>query len=164
MIISPKVIIEKNILTSPKKPFSNDQFQPNGIDVRINTVRLISGFFSIEESLLSKDKKILPKYEGIVSSNGFFHLKRGIPYSIDCLEDVNIPKNVAAIVYGRSSLNRNGIFVRSSLYDSGFKNTVGITMYPWIDCYVGYETRIAQIIFFEADSEELYNGSYQGKE
>jgi deoxycytidine triphosphate deaminase len=65
-------------------------------------------------------------------------------------------------VYGRSTLNRAGILLRSSIYDSGFVcNKIGFTMYPFNDCVIERESRIAQIIFYESHSNTMYNGQYQ---
>lgn len=164
MIISPKEAHEKKMITSDSKDFSSKQFQPNGIDVRIKKAWKIVGDFVLcgaEEV----ETKIVPVHEMLSSDpNGFFLFEPFVPYGIECFERVSIPDNVVAMVYGRSTLNRNGIFIRSSLYDSNFNNFVGFTMYPWVETTIECGSRIAQIVFMSADSDGLYGGQYQGKE
>lgn len=174
MIISPKVIREKGIIYCNSKPFSRDQFQPNGIDVRVDTIQRIgnkinNSVFSINVddvkekvplSTLSLDRK----YPFHSEEKPSFELKKFCPYCVECFESVVVPENTIAMIYGRSTLNRSGILIRSSVYDSGFIcEKIGFTLYPWNDCVIERGSRIAQIIFVAAESDFLYNGQYQGK-
>lgn len=164
MVINPQYIIDEKILSSFHEwyPLSEEQIQANGIDVRIKSVQQLGGDFTLSRYPFKKYDFNFEKTELFIDDDGFFKFECAVPYSIECFESVKIPKNVAAMVYGRSSLNRRGIFIRSSFYDSGFSNTIGFTLYPWIDCKIQIQARVAQIVFFRADSKDLYNGQYQG--
>jgi deoxycytidine triphosphate deaminase len=138
-----------------------EQLQPNGIDLRLKKgIKLpIHKAFK----LLHDDTQHLDWYipEGSYCKECFSVLfERGKPYLIETFEYVKIPPNVVAIVYGRSSLNRNGILARSSLYDSGFEDYVGFTLYPWVPFEAHIGVRIAQIVFYSAESRGLYAGQY----
>lgn len=162
MILSPKFILKEGILGPASGfPLLEKQIQTNGIDVRIRTVVSLGGDVDFREKEI--DETHFSKTKLFSDDGGFYNLKKGTPYSVDCFETVNIPENIAAIVYGRSTFNRRGIFIRSSLYDSGFCNVVGCTVYPWVDCRIEVQSRIAQIVFFDANSSKLYSGQYQGK-
>ena len=80
-------------------------------------------------------------------------------------EYVKIPKDMCALIITRSSLNRMGAFVLSGVYDSGFENKIGCILRTHSTKIITEkDTRIAQIVFFKADSDSLYNGKYQKKQ
>jgi deoxycytidine triphosphate deaminase len=70
------------------------------------------------------------------------------------------------LVFIRSSLSRNGIFISSGVYDSGFKGIGGVTIYNFSDKTLNLlkGCRIAQMIVFKADSFKLYAGHYNESE
>jgi deoxycytidine triphosphate deaminase len=89
-----------------------------------------------------------------------FVLRRGYAYEATCYEYVKIPKQVVAFIYGRSTLHRNGIFCRASVYDSGFEDYAGLMIFPFCDFWVEKRTRIAQIVFMQSQGDSMYNGQY----
>ena len=157
MIINPELMIARGYVKSPDLPLDlESQLQPNGIDVRIRTAYRIPS----SETLYLPGKKphqirVIPDTEHIL------HLFARTAYNLECFEHVEIPHNTVAYIYGRSTLNRNGIYARSSLYDSGFKNFVGLTLYPFCNMSVRIGERIAQIVFTKAEQSGVYNGQYQ---
>jgi deoxycytidine triphosphate deaminase len=166
MIIEPRKIAEIGILTS-ELPLDENQFQPNGIDLRVQSIcRLANNSECFH--LGCKGNKSLPveKCSPTLQRDGStkFKLFALEPYVVTCYEHVKLPTGMVAYVYGRSTLNRNGIFARSSLYDAGFCNLVGFTLYPFRPMLVEPKARIAQIVFMEAQySTHLYDGQYQEK-
>lgn len=67
----------------------------------------------------------------------------------------------AGYLITRSSLNRNGIFIQSGLYDSNFYGYVGCTLYNLGGrIKIRKNTRIAQFILVQAESTSEYKGSY----
>jgi deoxycytidine triphosphate deaminase len=140
-----------------------EQLQPSGIDVRLQEAHRIQ-----QDSFLwlAKDStKHATREEQFIIPNqkdgkSFYKFHRGVPYSIKSYEFVKVPPNVIAIVYGRSTLNRNGILCRSSIYEPGYHDFVEFTLYPFINFQAERSVRIAQIIFYPADSCFLYNGQY----
>lgn len=162
MIISPNTIVKSRIIEFNKLPMYISQVQQNGVDVRINTSCSFSGNYVFREHVGTDGKENTFKVSEVQpDKHDFFHFKRGHAYGLECFEIIKIPDGMCAILYGRSSLNRNGILVRGSLYDAGFNGVIGCTLYAGVDCSIRKKTRIAQIIFFEADSSGTYDGQYQ---
>lgn len=170
MFINPKTAIEKGWIkgiTDEKK-----QIQPNAIDFTLDEV------WSVNVALcaISEDGKQMRgggKIQPVPARNGsgnFWHLGYGI---YDCLSDmyVEVPDGVAAMLVTRSTFARNGIFLTSGLYDSGFKGRIGFTLHVQPsqvlnglenphNTVIGVNTRVGQIIFVEASSAGLYTGGY----
>jgi deoxycytidine triphosphate deaminase len=165
MILNPKLMLSSGVLTSPNLEVNLDQqLQPNGIDLRVDVIKKVP-CNKMSPFMLYKDgKKVAPTHgacEGtLMNSNDAFVLEKGYAYSAECFEMVKIPHGVMGMVYGRSTLMRNGVFCRASVYDSGYHDHVGMMVYPFVDFWVERGTRIAQIIFHSANTAHLYNGQY----
>jgi len=167
MIYNPKKALENGFLIAPEQVDLEKNIQQNGVDVDCDKVFLIQS----EPLIISEDFKsgtgsieILPeKVYGLDESKEWFFLKAGRAYTFDSSFNVNVPSFLGAKLIGRSTFNRNGILIRSSWYDSGFKGNAGATIYCFRDLIIEKGTRIAQIIFEEADSSSMYNGQYQSK-
>ena len=72
-----------------------------------------------------------------------------------------MPTGYAGWLIARSTLNRNGIFITSGLYDSGFENFIGGVMHVrGGPARIEKGARIAQFIFVEAETVRLYDGEY----
>ena len=165
MILNPKLMLSSGVLTSPN--FAIDvakQLQPNGIDLRIDEIRKVPCNKMSPFMLYEDGKKVAPMHgacEGtLMNRNDAFVLEKGYAYSAECFEVVKIPNDVVGMVYGRSTLMRNGVFCRASVYDSGFHDHVGMMIYPFVDFWLERRTRIAQIIFHSANTAHLYDGQY----
>ena len=169
MFISPKVAIEEGWITGIKDP--EKQVQPNAIDFTVDRLFTIKEHnFVIDEShkrmsggveILAQDYSTLP----IVPEGKFWRLDGQTPF--DGMSDiyVDVPEGVAAMLVVRSTFNRNGIFIASGLYDSGFKGHIGFVVYNMahVSAYVGKGTRIGQIVFVESNSVSVYSGGYNHK-
>lgn len=167
MFINPKTAIEngwiKGITDTAK------QVQPNAIDFTLDEVWTINpNLCAISES--GKQMRGGGKIEPVPARNGtgtFWHLEPGV---YDCLSDmyVEVPEGVAAQLVIRSTFARNGMFLMSGLYDSGFKGRIGFALHvpltrsssAGFDTIIGIGTRVGQIIFIEAKSAGLYSGGY----
>ena len=153
-------------LGSAKSIFEMDEdkkvVQPNAFDFKIDKVfKFVTDTFELS----ADDKKVHRKQEEIrPDKKGYFYLNSGV-YSILTNVDCKIAEGEAGFLIPRSSLNRNGIFLKSGLYDSGFENTVGCTLYVESPCFFKVQkgARIGQFILFEAETLNLYNGSYNRK-
>lgn len=161
MILNPKTAIKKGWITFPDKPMENNQLQPNGIDLRIRKAIKLP----IHKPLkLFKDKTIPVDWyvpEGSYHGEGETVIfDRGMPYLVETFEYVKIPRGVVAYIYGRSTLNRNGVFARSSLYDSGFEDYAGFSVFPFVPVEIEIGVRLAQIVFFEGKESRTYKGQY----
>lgn len=76
---------------------------------------------------------------------------------------VQIPSDKAGWVIQRSSLNRNGVMVMGSLYDSGFRGTINSTIYVFNPAGIFIEkgARIGQFVLADAEALSQYDGQYQ---
>lgn len=141
------------------KEEDSKRVQPNAFDFKIDRVfRFTTDTFELS----ADDKKVHRKQEEIrPDENGYYHLNSGV-YGILTDVDCKIAEGEAGILIPRSSLNRNGIFLKSGLYDSGFDNAVGCTLYIQAPCFFKVQkgARIGQFLLFKAECLNLYNGSY----
>ncbi len=132
--------------------------QPNAIDITLDRAFKLS---NVESFTFSETTKVMRTPIEVPTVNNYLTIDVG---STDILSDffVNIPAGVAAFLIVRSTLNRNGLFVTSGLYDSGFNNLIGFAIqnngHP---AYIAPHTRVAQIVFVKSeDSGVLYTGGY----
>lgn len=135
----------------------DDSLQPNAFDFRISRVfRFKTDLFELRKD----DSKTHRKQEEILpDENGFWILTSG-DYNVLTDIECKISEGEAGFVIQRSSLNRNGIFLTSGLYDSGFNNTLGCVMHVNGVFRVQRGSRIGQFILTKAETLKLYNGSY----
>ena len=75
---------------------------------------------------------------------------------------VELPEGVAAMLIIRSTFNRNGLFLTSGLYDSGYKGHLGFALHNRADAQarVAPGTRVGQVIFVSSDSAGMYAGGW----
>lgn len=136
--------------------------QPNAVDLRVGKIfRLNTSTFEITEN----EKKHRGSWEVEPSDDGFFHLEPGT-YEILMENIVKIPKGYAGWVITRSTLNRNGLFITSGLYDSGYHGVMaGALHVEGGPAKIEKGTRVAQFLMFEAETLSMYDGDYGiGKE
>ena len=151
MFINPKVAIEKGWIRGIKDPAK--QVQPNAIDFTLDKVMAFLGGEVARLSESVKQMRALEMYEPtriltMGDETPFWVLQAQKVY--DGMSDiyVEVPEGAAAILYTRSTFARNGVFITSGLYDSGYKGNIGFTIYTVggsIDIGVG--TRIGQVAF-----------------
>lgn len=157
MILNPERMVEEGVIYNLLNV--EEQIQQNGIDLTLNSIERIKG-----TGMLMKDVVDLPDREKVLSEkidNDAVKLRPSTTYDVLCNEEVDLPEDVCAIIHHRSSLNRMGAFCMSGLYDSGFNNRVGFMLRTRESpILLEKDVRIAQIVFMEADSAELYDGKY----
>lgn len=150
-----------NIATdSSKSTITNiveDHIQPNAYDVRLAKVfRIADEPFIITE----EGKEHRGGDEVKVGEDGFLRLRPGY-YDVLFDHKVEIAEGEAGYLIQRSTLNRNGCFVTSGLYDSGFKGYVAGCLHVTTGMMITKPgTRLAQFILTEADTGHAYDGSY----
>ena len=77
---------------------------------------------------------------------------------------VEVPKNIAAILVLKSTLNRNAMKLIAGLYDTGFKGNIGFTLHnPGGYSFIEVGALVGQIIFVDSESVGLYTGGYNTK-
>ena len=135
--------------------------QPNTIDLRVNRVFKIGGGPMHMDENTKKHRKSI---EVLPDEDGNYLLDQGTCYEIISNQNVEIADGEVAIVLGRSTFNRNGVLIVSSVYDSGFKDFAGATLYN-----IGGETtlkpntRFAHLIVAKAEALHKYDGDYGEK-
>ena len=135
--------------------------QPNAVDLRVDKIfRLHDKEFEISD----KEKKHRGSWE-VEHQNGFFYLEPGT-YEIIMENIVDVPEGYAGWVITRSTLNRNGLFITSGLYDSGYNGVMaGALHVEGGPAKIQKGTRVAQFLMFEAETLSMYDGAYGiGKE
>jgi deoxycytidine triphosphate deaminase len=93
-------------------------------------------------------------------ANGWFSLKPG-QYEVVMQNLVRVGEGEAGWVITRSTLNRNGCFLISGLYDSGYHGAMAAVLYVTcgkVEIHRG--TRIGQYLCFESEAISNYIGSY----
>lgn len=159
MFINPNKAIELGWIRGIKNP--TKQVQPNAIDFTLDEVMELGGTAMVSENAKSMRRlRSLPLFpEG--EPAGLWLLRGQAVYDGTSDVYVEVPQGVAAVLFTRSTFARNGVFILSGLYDSGYKGQIGFTIYT-----IGGEiaikpgTRIGQIAFMSADSAGTYAGGW----
>ena len=93
------------------------------------------------------------------------HLKHCEHKAVRLNEIVSVPVSMFALMFSRSTFNRQGILITSTVFEPGWRGipTVSIYNLSGVDFSIAKDTRIVQIIFFKADVASVYNGQYQNQ-
>lgn len=177
MFINPHTAITEGWITHPKYETLDDweagkHLQPNAIDFDLSSVYAFvnddgEGLW-LSESHKQMRKQVMLTPKSIDSEDQYFEIPAHS--AVDAMSNmfVTLPSGVAAMLIIRSTLSRNGIFLASGLYDSGFKGNCGFVLHNrGPKAYIAPGTRIGQIMFIRSeDSGIVYAGGYsndQGK-
>ena len=156
MFISPQFAIDNNWISGILDP--EIQVQPNAIDFTLDTLYSINDdatFF-----LSNTDKKMRGGVEQLTDDNNWTLSPNKVYDGMSSMY-VNVPEGVAALLIIRSTLNRNGIFLTSGLYDSGFQGHIAFALHNRSGtAVIERGTRVGQIIFVESNSVGMYAGGY----
>lgn len=143
--------------TSSLSEFINTQVQPNAIDLKVDKVfRLEPKEFKISE----EEKKHRGSVEILPDEQGYYNLVQGT-YEIIMEGIISIGSDEAGFVITRSTLNRNGLFITSGLYDSGYEGVMaGALHVGGGPAKIKKGTRVGQFLLFKAESLSSYDGDY----
>ena len=142
------------------------QLTPNGFDLTAGKLFCFrsSGAldFSNSERVIPEGKALLPKKNNPKDKFGWWKLKKGA-YKIRTNETVNLPNDLVALAFSRTSLLRIGAFTQHGVWDAGFsgrgefilvvENPKGIKLKE--------NARITQLIFLPTQETEGYKGVYK---
>lgn len=156
------ILSEKDLRELYKDKFDDEQFTPNGIDLRLEKVYLpdnISrGVFGI-----TNGEKIIPQLLEIPCLEGAYVLSPGRKYFINC-GHMDIPKNCAQFYDLRSTFMRDGLELYSSVGDAGYSGDLifGLKVDGVASVVIEQGERIVQATTHLLTSETNgYNGDYQ---
>lgn len=136
--------------------------QPNAVDLRLGKVMSVnSDVFTIDE-----DHKV---HRGSTEwepwEDGYYYLYPGV-YEVIMENVIDVAEGEAGFVITRSTLNRNGVYLTTGLYDSGYHGVMAAVMH--VTCglmRIKPGTRIGQYLCFDAETLSMYSGDYGlGKE
>lgn len=92
-------------------------------------------------------------------------LDRGESKNILLNERIKIPIDMCGELKIRSTYSRQGVFLSSGFWDSGFEGTLGCTLYNMgnKEILIPKNERVCQFISFHAKAASSYNGRWQNK-
>jgi len=136
--------------------------QPNAVDLRVGKIYRINTemFFINEEDKVHRGSEEIEPDE-----DGFWVLEPG-SYEVIMENEITVAEGEAGFVITRSTLNRNGVFLTSGLYDSGYAGVMAGVMHVNIGpMTIQRGTRVGQYLSWNAQTLHKYDGSYgHGKE
>src|SRR3989344_4764390 len=135
-----------------------------GLDLRLGELFKIKGetFLGVE-TRNTVDHKSVAKYDPKKTTS--YTIKPGEFYLMQTVEKVNLPDNIVAIPYPRSTLLRSGIWLLLTQVAQGYNGilTFGIKNMGNSLFKVELGARVAHIIFYEiAGRGAAYRGQWQG--
>lgn len=131
--------------------------QQAAVDLRLDKVWYMYGDFVIDEE--GKQHRITRPME--VDAEGYYYLTEG-SYEVSSSHIITIGPDEAGFVITRSTLNRNGCFITSGLYDPGYCGEMAMCLHvTGGPMRIKPGTRIGQYISWKvANAQGLYKGSY----
>ena len=144
--------------TTTLSDVQEQDIQPNAVDLRVDRIfRINNAMFEI-----SNDSKFHRGSVELFASmpDGYFELQPGT-YEVIFENIIKVGEDEAGWVITRSTLNRNGLFLTSGLYDSGYSGQLCSALH--VNCglaRIKKGTRIGQYISFKAEALHKYEGSY----
>lgn len=134
-----------------------EDVQPNAVDLRLAKVLWIEpNLFQIDE----EKKQHRGSVEMLTDEDGYYDLKPG-HYEVVMENNIDVGYNEAGWVITRSTLNRNGVFLTSGLYDTGYNGVMAACMHVSVGpMRIKKGTRIGQYLCFEAQALKSYDGDY----
>ena len=154
--MSMKHIMGPNSTSSLTKVQAKD-IQPNAVDLRLGKVfQILDNDFTIDEDMkVHRGSEEWPIWE-----DGYYHLTPGT-YEVIMENEIEVGQGEAGWVITRSTLNRNGVFLTSGLYDTGYDGVMAGVMH--VNCgkmKIKPGTRIGQYLNFKAENLSSYEGDY----
>lgn len=153
----------KNIASKKSSSFltivQDSQVQPNAVDIKIDKLFEIKHheLFVIDE----EHKQHRGSTEVQPDASGYFDIKANTSYEFLAEGEVSVGPDEAGWVITRSTLNRNGLFLTSGLYDSGYHGVMaGVIHNNSGDARIAKGTRVGQFLLYDAEALSSYDGDY----
>lgn len=139
---------------------SGEQCQPAGYDVSISKIHS----YPENKFKLGITKGNNSTLKEVPLTNDCFDLDQGA-YFVELNEITTIPKDAIGILLPRSTLLRNGLDIRTALFDPGYSGQPKVMLVCHRPAIIQRFTRIGQLIIIRSDREfaTQYSGQYQGE-
>lgn len=134
-----------------------------GYDLRLGAVYEISGKTYLgQEKRSGVDSKALVEYKEDKLQT--FTFKPGTYHLIKTIETVNLPEDVLAQFYPRSTFYRSGLHIFSGNASPGYSGelTFGIANLGQCEMEVELGARVSHVVFFRTDAANSYRGQWKG--
>ena len=157
MMIHISALDTQSSLTNVK----DEDIQPNAVDLRVDKIFRINIWkdFIIGE----EDGKEVKQHRGSLEMDpdekGYWYLSPGT-YEIVMENIIEVGPDEAGWVITRSTLNRNGLFITSGLYDSGYHGVMAGALHVTSPAKIKKGTRVGQFLLFTSQSLKKYDGDY----
>ena len=147
----------KLLSTSQLTNVQPQDIQPNAVDLRLGKVFYITA----NEFVIDEECKIhRGSVEVKVEDDGYYRLQPG-HYEVVMENKITVGDGEAGWVITRSTLNRNGVFITSGLYDTGYSGVMAGVMHVTIGpMKIKPGTRVGQYLSFKAQALKSYAGDY----
>jgi deoxycytidine triphosphate deaminase len=140
---------------------SGEQKQPAGFDVTVSNIqafprtRFVLGIEKTDSSALTQVG---------ITDEIYFDLDPGA-YFVELNEITTIPPDAIGILLPRSTLLRNGLDVRTALFDPGYSGQPKVMLVCHRPARIQKYSRIGQLVVLKSDREfpTKYSGRYQGE-
>lgn len=139
------------------EPVTEEQVQPNGVDLRLDTV-----FEQVETGRIDRTGKTVGDRRELSSADGVFTLEPG-GYVARYVETVSIPPDHIGFILPRSSLMRNSCMLNTAVWDAGYVGRGEGLLQVFHEIEIEAGARIAQMVHAKAEHTGAYEGSYQGE-
>ena len=159
-----KIIDEKKLIENAVD--IDTQLTPNGFDLTAGGIfEFISSAcldFSNKERVLSQTKELIPIKKNAEDKHGWWRLAKGV-YKIKTNETINMPNDLTALAFSRTSLLRMGAFTQNGVWDAGFcgKSEFALVVENPFGIELKQNARVVQLVFFSVSETEGYNGIYK---
>jgi dUTP pyrophosphatase len=140
---------------------SNEQVQPNGIDLTLDRVfeQIDAGRIGCEGKEIGNRRSC--DLEAVDETDpATYYLEPG-GYIVRYDETIRIPDSHVGFVYPRSSLMRNSCMLNTAVWDAGYEGRGEGLLQVHHDIELERGARIAQLVLARANHDDTYDGSYQ---
>jgi len=150
-------------------PHLETQLTPNGFDFTAKEIHRYEDSgkldFSNSEREIPETEPVEPEKKNEEDNYGWWSLEPGV-YKIVTNEIVDIPEDLVAFAYPRSSLLRMGATIDNGVWDGGYKgrSEYMLTVQNSEGIEIKENARVNHIVFMQMDeTEQGYDGLYQGE-
>ena len=141
------------------------QLTPNGFDMTVGEIYQFNSSGSVD---FSNSERVMPDCEKLVAHKvegdkyGWWSLDQGV-YKVKTNETINMPTNLTALAFTRTTLLRMGVFTQHGVWDAGFrgKSEFVLVVQNKYGVRIKENGRVAQLAFTPVDETESYNGIFK---